>query len=378
MIPWLPEPGNIMSVHLDDADRLIIKSLRENARMPNAELARRVGLSEAQCLRRLHALEDQGTIRQYRPVIDLNAVGLSVMAFVELRVDCPTASRVASFERAIDAREEVTECWRINGDTDYLLKASVTDLVAYERFLTGGFVEPTGVSVVRSHLALRNVKASTANLQLAPGRTIMTNSRPRRVISKSASPESQARAVAEQQRTVSSRQRNGSEASVGTVDLDDIDFRILHALSANARVSNVDLAARVGLSPAACLRRVRALEARRVIRYYITLVDYATFDMFVVFMKLQMDRRTREWQEAFERAIVELPSVVEAYRTEGESDYVMRGIVTGFDGLEHLLSAPLLIRPGVKAVQSAIGLRACVIGVEKLTGVAGVQDSMVK
>jgi DNA-binding Lrp family transcriptional regulator len=142
----------------------------------------------------------------------------------------------------------------------------------------------------------------------------------------------------------------------------------------NARIANVDLAKRVGLSPAACLRRVQALEARHVIRYYLTLVDYQTFNMFVVFIKLRLDRRTREWQRRFEDAVQDLPSIVEAYRTNGESDYILRGVVSGLDGLERLISEPLLIRPGIKAVESAIGLRQC-ITVPKLSGVVWASET---
>jgi DNA-binding Lrp family transcriptional regulator len=114
---------------------------------------------------------------------------------------------------------------------------------------------------------------------------------------------------------------------------------------------------------------VRSLEAQRVIRYYLTLVDYRAFDMFVVFIRLRLDHRTKEWQVAFERAVQELPSIVEAYRINGESDYILRGIVCGLDGLEGLLSEPMLIRPGVQVVQSAIGLRHC-LTTTRLSGVA--------
>ena len=234
--------------------------------------------------------------------------------------------------------------------------------------MTDVLAEMEGVRVVRSHLAFRNIKASTASLPLAPVAVVL--------------PHAQSAGAT----------RNGSPAKPGPsfdavpncptavldhiphdpkapTKLDELDLRILYALSANARISNVDLAHRVGLSPAACLRRVRVLEARRVIRYYLTLVDYRTFDMFVVFIRLRIDRRSREWQEAFEHAVQDLPSIVEAYRIDGESDYILRGIVHGLEGLEQLLSEPLLIRPGVVAVQSAIGLRQC-ITTTRLSGVS--------
>jgi DNA-binding Lrp family transcriptional regulator len=358
--------------HIDEPDLLIIKCLRENARIANAELARRVGLSESQCLRRLNALERMGTIRHYRAVVDLNAVGLPVMAFVELQLECPTRARVTAFERIVDARPEVTECWRTSGDTDYLLKASVPDLPALEQLTTDVLSELEGVTVVRTHLAFRNVKASTANLPLAGSHASVPGIG-------STGPAASAPPALETEPTrkaASDRARAAKKAASADPRptaraarrLDEIDLRILDALSINARIANVDLAERVGLSPAACLRRVQALEAQRVIRYYITLVDYPTFNMFVVFIKLRLDRRTRGWQRRFEHAVQDLPSIVEAYRTNGESDYFLRGVVNGLDGLERLISEPLLIRPGIRAVESAIGLRQCVT-VSRLAGV---------
>jgi DNA-binding Lrp family transcriptional regulator len=355
--------------HVDQTDQLIIKHLRENARVSNAELARRVGLSEAQCLRRLHALERAGTILHYKAVVDLNAVGLPVMAFVELRLECPTKSRVAAFERAVDRRPELTECWRTSGDADYLLRASVANLPDYERLVTDILAGMERVRLVRTHLALRNIKASTASLPLAPATFAVSRDQSATTLrlSSRTRPEASRRSDADRTPSVLPEIARHPGAKAGTVD--ELDLRILYALSRNARIPNVVLADLIGLSPAACSRRVRALEARRVIRYYLTLVDYRTFDMFVVFMRLRLDRRTREWQEAFERSVVDLPSIVEAYRVEGESDYILRGIACGLDGLERLLSEPLVIRPGIQAVESAIGLRQCITSV-RLSGVA--------
>jgi DNA-binding Lrp family transcriptional regulator len=283
--------------HIDELDRLIIKFLRENARIPNTELARRVGLSESQCLRRLHALERGGTIRQYKAVVDSNAVGLPIMAHVEVQLACPTRERVRSFERAVDARPEITECWRTSGDSSYFLRASVADLPTYERLITEVLTDFDGAKVVRTHLALRNVKASTVSLPLAAGdlSPLRLGSTGPAIMSL-AKIESRRQGRPDGTSTLLSHAelpgyRRGAKSSKL---VDQIDLRILKALSFNARIANVDLAEHVGLSPAACLRRVRALEKKRVIRYYLALVDYATFNMFVVFIQLRLDRATRD------------------------------------------------------------------------------------
>jgi hypothetical protein len=66
--------------------------------------------------------------------------------------------------------------------------------------------------------------------------------------------------------------------------------------------------------------------------------------------------------------VQDLPSIVEAYRTSGENDYFLRGVVSGFDGLERLISEPVLVRAGITVVESAIGLRQCITG-PRISGV---------
>ena len=270
-----------------------------------------------------------------------------MLAFVEVRLDGPTKPSVETFEAAVNGRPEVTECWRSSGDIDYLLRVSVADLDAYERLLTDGVEAGEGVSVARSHLAFRNVKASLSALALTPGDV-------RGVIDDPTSD------------SVSRPKRNGKRAVERhppddiffppnlippATNLDHIDYRILGVLSANARIRNVDLAERIGLSPATCWRRVRTLEKQRVILKYHTVVDYPTFNLFVVFIKLRLDRRTRESQRELEDAIQEVPEIVEVCRTDGESDYFLRGIVRGLDGLEQLLSENFLPRPGLRTAE---------------------------
>ena len=88
------------------------------------------------------------------------------------------------------------------------------------------------------------------------------------------------------------------------LDLDAIDLRILAALQENARIANTDLSAAVGLSPAPCLRRVRALEERGVIRKHVTLVSPAAVGLPVsVFVSISLERQVEEALKRFERVI---------------------------------------------------------------------------
>src|SRR5437764_9573114 len=105
--------------------------------------------------------------------------------------------------------------------------------------------------------------------------------------------------------------------------LDEIDRKILRHLQEHARISNADLANHVGLSPAPCLRRVRGLEERRVIRKYVTLLDPAAVNLGVtVFVQISLDLQVEGRLEIFERAIMRRPEVLECYLMTGDADYL--------------------------------------------------------
>jgi Lrp/AsnC family transcriptional regulator, leucine-responsive regulatory protein len=147
---------------LDEIDFRILQQLQERARISNVELADRVGLSPAPCLRRVHALEQSGVIRRHVTLVDPNAVNLGVTVFVQISLDLQVEGRLEMFERAILKRPEVLECYLMTGDSDYLLRVVVPDVAAYERFLKDSLTRIEGVAGIKSSFALKQVKYSTA------------------------------------------------------------------------------------------------------------------------------------------------------------------------------------------------------------------------
>jgi Lrp/AsnC family leucine-responsive transcriptional regulator len=152
---------------VDDIDRNILKTLQENARITNADLADRVGLSPAPCLRRVRALEERGVIRKYVTLVDPNAINLGVTVFVQITLDLQVEGRLEMFEKAIVRRPEVLECYLMTGDSDYLLRVVVPDVAAYEQFLKQSLTRLEGVAGIKSSFALKQVKYSTV-LPLMP------------------------------------------------------------------------------------------------------------------------------------------------------------------------------------------------------------------
>ena len=101
-----------MSAELDRTDRRILQELQRDGRVPNAELAQRVGLSESACLRRVKALEKSGVIARYIAVLDPAKVGLSTSVLVRLTLNRQTDRDFAAFEEKVRTVPEVMECYQ--------------------------------------------------------------------------------------------------------------------------------------------------------------------------------------------------------------------------------------------------------------------------
>jgi|TARA_B100001971_G_scaffold89586_1_gene82686 DNA-binding Lrp family transcriptional regulator len=141
-------------------------------------------------------------------------------------------------------------------------------------------------------------------------------------------------------------------------DLDTIDRRILETLQNNARISNVILAEKVGLSPSPCLRRRGALEDTGVIRGYATLVDAEAVGLPVsIFVNVTLEKQIEPALETFEAKIRERPEVMECYLMTGDSDYLLRVVTSDLGAYERFLLEHLTRIPGVASIKSSFALK---------------------
>jgi Lrp/AsnC family transcriptional regulator, leucine-responsive regulatory protein len=139
--------------------------------------------------------------------------------------------------------------------------------------------------------------------------------------------------------------------------LDEIDYRILRRLQDNARISNTDLAAEIGLSPSPCLRRVRDLENAGAIRGYAALLEPGAVGLPVsVFVQVTLERQVEHALEDFERTILARPEVMECYLMTGDADYLMRIVVADVTAYEKFLKQHLTSAPGVASINSSFAL----------------------
>ena len=142
------------------------------------------------------------------------------------------------------------------------------------------------------------------------------------------------------------------------IELDDIDRRILTALQNNARISNVELARMVGLSPSPCLRRVKTLEDCGVIQRYVSLLDQGAVGFPVsVFVNVTLERQVESALEQFEAAIGKRPEVLECYLMTGDADYLLRVVTRDLASYERFLVDHLARIPGVSSIKSSFALK---------------------
>lgn len=138
---------------LTEADRRMLAALQSNGRISNVELARRVGMSETACLRRLRSLEEAGIISGYRAVVDLPRVGLPVFAFIMINTDQRTETDRQSFQEAVQNEARVIDCAAISGSHDFILGVaaeSIEDLsdLVMKRLLSLPTVKDVASSIV--------------------------------------------------------------------------------------------------------------------------------------------------------------------------------------------------------------------------------------
>lgn len=142
------------------------------------------------------------------------------------------------------------------------------------------------------------------------------------------------------------------------ITVDDLDLSILNRLQNNARITNVALAESVNLSPAPCLRRVRDLEEKGVIRSYTTLLDSEKLGWDVsVFIEVRLERQVVSDLRIFEEYIESYPEVMECYLMTGTSDYLLRVVAKDLKSLQAFITDQLAGIPNVANLRSSIALK---------------------
>jgi Lrp/AsnC family leucine-responsive transcriptional regulator len=147
---------------LDRYDIQILTELQADARLTNAELAQRVGLSAAPCWRRVRALEEAGFIKGYHAEIDRHRIGLGVLAFVRLDAERNTGERTREMEEAIRQIPEIVSCHYISGAGTFELQVVSADLDSFSQFARKVLINLPNVKDLHTSFSLGEVKASSS------------------------------------------------------------------------------------------------------------------------------------------------------------------------------------------------------------------------
>ena len=148
----------VAKVKLDNIDRHILKELRDEGRITNVELARRVGISAPPCLRRVRALEQAGLIRGYHADLNGEELGYGLAIFAWIGLDSQHEDDLSAFERRMADLPMIRECHMLTGEADFILKIVARDWDSWQNFLTTELIAAPNVASVKTAPVLRRSK----------------------------------------------------------------------------------------------------------------------------------------------------------------------------------------------------------------------------
>lgn len=147
---------------LDQIDKRILDSLQADASISISDIADKVGLSTNPCWRRIKRLEDEGVILKRVALLDPETVGLGITVFVSVRTTKHTQSWLESFMRAVHKIPELSECHRLTGNDDYLLKVQVQNVAHFDKVYKKLVELVPNLTDVSSRFSMETVKSTTS------------------------------------------------------------------------------------------------------------------------------------------------------------------------------------------------------------------------
>lgn len=149
-----------MKYKLDETDLRILKILQENSKITNLDLSKKIGLSPAPTLERVRKLEQSGVVDSYHAVVNPNSIGLDVMTFVLVSLAWQKENALNHFLEKIKEIDEITECYIITGEADFLIKIVCKDIPTYEKLLFKTLSQIEEIERLKTLMTLSTVKNS--------------------------------------------------------------------------------------------------------------------------------------------------------------------------------------------------------------------------
>ncbi|UOE45848.1 Lrp/AsnC family transcriptional regulator [Agromyces larvae] len=159
------EPRSTGPAQLDDLDREIIARLHENARIPNVDLARAVGISPSTCLARVRSLRERGVIRRYTAEIDPAALGYTLQALVSVRIRPGARHLMEQISDDLRREPEVAQLFFLGGTEDFLIHVRVRDSEHVRQFVLKNLSANPAVALTETNLVFEHHTALTPGLR---------------------------------------------------------------------------------------------------------------------------------------------------------------------------------------------------------------------
>ena len=147
---------------LDSTDRKILSILQEDAKITNTALAAKFKLTATPVYERVKKMEQSGVISKYVALLDQKKVNKNLIIFISISLKNHARSYLTKFKETIDLYDEITECYHIAGNYDFLLKAQLKDMEAYQKFILSKLSVDENIGQVQSSFVLGKNKYSTA------------------------------------------------------------------------------------------------------------------------------------------------------------------------------------------------------------------------
>ena len=145
---------------LDQLDLSILKRLQENGKITNLQLSKDIGLSPAPTLERVKKLESSGFIKSYHALVDESKLNLGLTAYMQVSLIRQRENAIGNFVNKINQIDEVTECYNVTGQADYLLKIIVKDITAFDELVKKKLTLIEEIRNMDSMLVISNEKTS--------------------------------------------------------------------------------------------------------------------------------------------------------------------------------------------------------------------------
>jgi len=143
---------------LDKIDNKILKRLQENGKMTNLQLSEEIGLSPAPTLERVRKLENSGIITGYHANVDSALLGMGIKAYIQLSLERQAENSLSIFVERIQRIEEIVECHMVTGTCDFILKAIIKDIPAFENLITNKLGKIDEIRNMQTMVILSQIK----------------------------------------------------------------------------------------------------------------------------------------------------------------------------------------------------------------------------